>query len=361
VNEDSDAQNSFYGNADIAIQAHSIHGGVHIHHPLERFVMDARIDANERWIAEFYAKSAEQLGSDKALVRLAGLHALERFAQHNVEHRQTVVNLWCTYLRMPYQHPPQAAGDAASGFLQVHHQSRGKLPAADDEQAMNTYRDRMREHEVRLSAQRLVADHLRPGDPDEPVSTFWADIDLDLTGATLLDFTLARCVVRTTTFESAIFIGHTDFTSAVFTGEADFRLASFADPNAIAYFQSTVFTDSAYFMGTTFAASAAFARARFGGAVYFMSSAFTSVADFAMVTFTSAVDFRAADFARSATFICTTFNSTADFYGANFPALHTTFIGASFAQHVPNEVDGFWWPEKLRSASTDPQPDRCDP
>ena len=60
------------------------------------------LDATERRITELYTKAVEQLGSDKAPVRLGGLYALERLAQDNREHRQTIVNVICAYLRMPF-------------------------------------------------------------------------------------------------------------------------------------------------------------------------------------------------------------------------------------------------------------------
>ena len=60
------------------------------------------LDATERRITELYTKAVEQLGSDKAPVRLGGLYALERLAQDNPAHRQTIVNVICAYLRMPF-------------------------------------------------------------------------------------------------------------------------------------------------------------------------------------------------------------------------------------------------------------------
>ncbi|WHT22421.1 hypothetical protein N8J89_15525 [Crossiella sp. CA-258035] len=46
--------------------------------------------------------AADQLGSDKARVRLNGLYALARLAEGNADHRQMIVDLICAYLRMPY-------------------------------------------------------------------------------------------------------------------------------------------------------------------------------------------------------------------------------------------------------------------
>ena len=59
-------------------------------------------DATERRITELYTKAVEQLGNDKAPVRLGGLYALERLAQDNSAQRQTIVNVICAYLRMPF-------------------------------------------------------------------------------------------------------------------------------------------------------------------------------------------------------------------------------------------------------------------
>jgi hypothetical protein len=60
------------------------------------------LDATERRVTELYAVAVEQLGSDKAPVRLRGLYALERLAQDNPAHRQTIVNVICAYLRTPF-------------------------------------------------------------------------------------------------------------------------------------------------------------------------------------------------------------------------------------------------------------------
>ena len=62
-------------------------------------------DATERRVTELYTKAADQLGSDKAPVRLAGLYALERLAQDNPSQRQTIVNVICAYLQMPFTPP----------------------------------------------------------------------------------------------------------------------------------------------------------------------------------------------------------------------------------------------------------------
>ena len=62
----------------------------------------AERDAAEQRITELYTRAVDQLGAEKAPVRLGGLHALERLAQNNPPQRQTIVDVICAYLRMPY-------------------------------------------------------------------------------------------------------------------------------------------------------------------------------------------------------------------------------------------------------------------
>jgi hypothetical protein len=67
----------------------------------ERATAITEHDATERRVTDLYTKAVEQLGADKAPVRLGGLYALERLAQDNLGQRQTIVNVLCAYLRMP--------------------------------------------------------------------------------------------------------------------------------------------------------------------------------------------------------------------------------------------------------------------
>ncbi|MBP2321552.1 hypothetical protein JOF56_001937 [Kibdelosporangium banguiense] len=226
------------------------------------------LDAAEKRVTELYTKAADQLGSDKAPVRLAGLYALERVAQNNPDQRQTIVNVLCAYLRMPYT-------------------PRGNKPADDaDQDVIKNYIERTQEREVRLTAQRLLTEHLSPGDGGvtAPVATFWADISLDLTYATLITFSLANCVVETAVFRLATFNGSADFWSATFNAMAGFQSATF---NAMAGFQSATFNGSAGFRSATFNAMAGFRSATFNAMADFQSATFKQAVPREIERFTS--------------------------------------------------------------------------
>lgn len=294
----------------------------------ERSTQATETDARERRITELYTKAVEQLGSDKAPVRLGGLYALERLAQDNEPQRQTIINVLCAYLRMPYIPP-------------------GEPPAAGaEDNVVLAHRERTQEREVRLTAQRLLHEHLRPGNPENPVPTFWPDITLDLTDALLINFTLADCALNTATFESVTFIGTANFESATFTGNADFASATFGDS---ARFNTATFT-SASFQSATFVATAHFQSATFTDNVYFGLASFDRLAFFESVTFTRNVYFRDVTFASAAFFKSASFTGDADFSAVNFiggrghPAtgdIVADFSLATFTHAVPAEVARF--------------------
>ncbi|MBB5856491.1 hypothetical protein ACFQ05_26765 [Amycolatopsis umgeniensis] len=79
-------------------------------------------DAIEKNVTELYTKAADQLGSAEAPVRLAGLYALERLAHNNPGQRQSIVNVICAYLRMPFTPPGSKSGTPESDPA-LHHAS----------------------------------------------------------------------------------------------------------------------------------------------------------------------------------------------------------------------------------------------
>jgi hypothetical protein len=193
-------------------------------------------DAIERRITELYTKAVEQLGSDKAPVRLGGLCALERLAQDNREHRQTIVDVICAYLRMPF------SPAAPTGKPEPEAAESPEVAVAETETSTvapgGTWHQ---ERQVRPTAQRILADHLRDERPSDQRSTdrppslrFWPDIRLDLVGATLINLDLLSGV-----------LADADFTGAVFDGSA--------------FFNGTMFRSRAAFDGATFTSNAQFA------------------------------------------------------------------------------------------------------
>jgi len=204
----------------------------------ERTLEHERENAAEQRITELYTRAVDQLGAEKAPVRLGGLHALERLAQNNPTQRQTIVGVITAYLRMPFTPP----GDHAPG---------------DDapEDAHSRYEQRHQEARVRQIAQRILTNHLNP----EAATVFWPDISLNLTEAHLHQLDLTACHVQRTRFSGATFTRYALFSRATFTGEAMFGSATFTGE---ALFDGVTFAGDVLFDGATFAGDTVFDGAR---------------------------------------------------------------------------------------------------
>jgi uncharacterized protein YjbI with pentapeptide repeats len=349
----------------------------------ERVAAATEMDAVERRITELYTKAADQLGSDKAPVRLAGLYALERLAQDNPGQRQPIVNVMCAYLRMPYQ-PPRTGQHRRIGVRRPLHTNNTRRRTASLVTPVGA-EAAVQEREVRLAAQRLLADHLRPGPVlEQPVVTFWAGIDLDLTGATLIDLNFTGCAPHTATFTTAEFTGTArfdwaqftgdarfggawftgaaGFSSARFAGAAEFGRARFADTVDLEFsrvqftgdgriqfthrvtagvnFGGAEFTAGAGFVDAQFTGQAEFSSARFAGDAEFSRAQFTAGAEFSQAQFTAGAWFGQAKFGGGAQFGGAQFTGDVEFGQAQFSG-DAEFGRAQFGRGVPVEVAEF--------------------
>lgn len=263
--------------------------------------IDSKDDALERRMTELYTKSAELLGSGKAPVRLAGIYALERLGQSNPGQRQSVINVFCAYLRTP--------GDQ------------------DDQ-----------ERQVRSTVQRVLTSHVRTR-PTRGTNAFWPGIELDLTGTTLLDFDFSSCAVVHATFNQAEFRGRTSFAGSRFESGVSFQKAQFGDMATFdnahlsgARFDGAQFEKDTQFDSTEFSTAAVFDRTRFAGLATFDGAKFSRV-DFTNTEFGGATFFRAAAFTEMADFAGARFADSAVFDDARFHALAnltmTVFAGSA--------------------------------
>ncbi|MFI0420144.1 pentapeptide repeat-containing protein [Spongiactinospora sp. 9N601] len=299
-----------------------------------------------------YGKAAEQLGHSQAPVRLAGLYALERLAQNNPALRQTIADVICAYLRMPY-HPPRENERLRRirAAQRAYHARLARRPAPAQG------RDPHEERQVRLTAQRILADHLRRcASPPQgrraraatPADRFWPGIRLDLTGATLIDFDFQDCRAASARFSDALFWGDAVFRAARFEREAEFGAAEFtgrarfggAEFGGRAGFGDVVFHDDAEFGGAEFLDNAWFGKARFGGDAGFGGAEFAGGAGFADAEFGGRAAFGEAKFAGRADFQDAVFSGSARFGKAGF-AQRAEFRGAAFTGRTDFEEAEF--------------------
>ncbi|MEU7206716.1 pentapeptide repeat-containing protein [Streptomyces sp. NPDC045470] len=243
-------------------------------------VADANIhDATERRVTELYSHAVEQLGHEKAMVRLGGLYALERLAQQNPEHRQVVTEVICAYLRMPYA---PLSEDAVA------------CPGAS---ALDS--DALQERQVRRAAQEILAKHLRkapPGSrlqegapgPSEGWPAYWPGVTLNLRTAVLLEVDFSECHFTECEFSGARFVGQARFSGAVFRRTASFTHVEFeggAAFDGVEFFGHLFSRDAKYggvadFRGSGFHRQFQLVCEEFTGQVWFTDSVFHADARF---------------------------------------------------------------------------------
>ncbi|WP_190820252.1 hypothetical protein [Saccharopolyspora pogona] len=171
---------------------------------------DRRTDQDrDRAADERFARSVELLGNDADQVRVGAMHALAGLARSNPDYTQTVLDVLCSYLRRPFDHPKWTP--------------RSELPA-DPGEWPEVSPELEGERYVRQTAQRLIQNLLpSTADPDPAI------YELDLTRAWLERFNLSdrvvgriaayRCRFRyTTNLNRAVFHGPVHFRDSVFVG-----------------------------------------------------------------------------------------------------------------------------------------------
>ncbi|SDL35876.1 hypothetical protein SAMN05216298_3595 [Glycomyces sambucus] len=233
---------------------------------------------------ERFASAAEQLSSQRAANRLAGVYAMAALADDWDAGRQTCINVLCAYVRMPYEAPP----------------FRHEREAANNPRR---FRPVLEERLIRHSVINVVGGRLRR---DPVPGRTWHQHDFDFTGVNLdggnlndalflgrVSFAFGRFTAGTIDFSRVRFEGPVDFNRARFLG-ARLRFAEtrFAAPVLLSEtmiaagtldFSSAHFTSDVSFDGTVFA----------GGQVHFSRTVCASpvvgakpVLDFSGASFT---------------------------------------------------------------------------
>ena len=268
-----------------------------------------------------------QLGSDKASTRIAGVYALTDIAdRYKDSYRQRVVDILCGYLRSDREtYPLGEDGKPATG-----------LPRSGDA-----------DKAVESTILSMFVAHLKKGPRDENGDVtlrqqvrndqLWCDCDFDLHGAEFHDITdFADCVfekeanfrfakfTNISRFSGAKFTGKTSFTGVEFKVGVDFRNTDFV---GVAQFSGAEFTGKTSFAKAKFEGKAIFNRlnvaeintrsTKFLGDAIFRNAEFTGMANFAGAEFTGKTSFNETIFARDeyAYFVGAEFRASAAFSG----------------------------------------------
>jgi uncharacterized protein YjbI with pentapeptide repeats len=188
-------------------------------------VRSERADAREdgKVFNERFKSAADQLSSEHAANRLAGVYAMAGLADDWDTGRQTCINVLCAYLRMPYD-PPNASPTLDT----------------DDAEDRKERKERRQEQQVRLTIVSVIGERLR-AKPFEGKT--WHGHDFDFTEAHFdggklegIKVTSGSMVFHEATFSG----GRVDFSVSEFNSEVSFNKAKFSGGHVI--FQGVKFS-----------------------------------------------------------------------------------------------------------------------
>ena len=285
---------------------------------------------------ERYTKALEQLGDEKAHVRMGGVYTLVglvdewleeesiRKYEDRLKEGQVIINNLCAYIRSPFT--------LASHYDEL---------MQDTPDAEGVYQDKVQEFyadkatldsetDVRLSIIKEIHDRIQGPDKNTPGA--WSDFEYDFSGSTFfypIDLT------------NSYYAKPINFTGSTYQGWADFTDSTY---KALAYFGGSTYQAWAYFSRSTYQDVADFSRSTYQGWAYFSRSTYQDVADFGGSTYQGWADFSRSTY-QWANFSDSTYENETDFSGSIF--YQETYFGedgysnssSCFTNHAPQFYD----------------------
>ena len=306
---------------------------------------------------ERFTKASEQLGSDQAAVRLAGVYALAGLADDWKDGRQTCIEVLCAYMRMPYTPPADdtstysitATAAPASRLLRRTTEALTRAvtalrTTAQTGEDADKEAERRQERQVRHTILDIIGEHLRPPGQQHP-GPRWHGHRFNLSGAVIDGGNLSVIDVPAGTqlnFRGATFCGNdVAFGGATFSGGwVSFFNATFTG-GEVSFFNATFSVGEVSFNGATFSGGTVsfFAATFSGGEVYFTATFSGGTVSFFGATFSGGtVSFSHATFS----------GGTVSFPRATFSGGEVNMSQPALWQSPPEGVDastrGVQWP-----------------
>ena len=291
---------------------------------------------------ERYTKAVEQLGNEKAPVRMGGVYTLiglvdEWLEEKNLEYSeqlkegQVIINNLCAYIRFPFT--------LASYYDELSEDKPSSEGIYKDNQ-QKFYTDKAEftsEADIRLSIIKEI--HSRLQSPEINTPGAWSDFEYDFSGSTFfypVDLTNSY-YKKPVNFSGSTYQGNADFESSTYQSRADFSYSIYrcwADFNYSTYQSETDFSGSTYQDGATFNGStytgwanfncstyregAYFNYSTYRGEVYFNSSIYREGAYFNSSTYTGWADFNYSTYQSEVYFNDSTYQGKADFSDSTY-------------------------------------------
>ena len=303
---------------------------------------------------ERYTKAVEQLGDEKAPVRMGGVYTLvglvdEWLEEESIEkyedrlkEGQVIINNLCAYIRSPFT--------LASHYNELSNPTPTPEGIYKDNKE-KFYADKAildSEADVRLGIIKEIHDRIQGPDKNTPGA--WSNFEYDFSGSTFfypIDLTNSY-YAKPINFSGSTYKGEANFSDSTYKSWANFTdstyksWANFSDSTyqALADFSDSTykswanfsdstykswanFTDSTYkdvadFSDSTYQYWAIFSRSTYKGWAIFSRSTYKDVADFRGSTYTGWAYFRGSTYKGWAIFSGSTYKDVADFSGSTY-------------------------------------------
>ena len=269
---------------------------------------------------ERYTKAVEQLGDEKAPVRMGGVYTLVGLVDEWLEEEnlseperlkegQVIINNLCAYIRSPF---------TLTSYYDELSEDAPSLEGSYKDKKEKFYADKAildSEADVRLSIIKEIHDRIQ--DPDKNTPGAWSDFEYDFSGSTFfypIDLTNSyyakpinfsgSTYKSEANFSRSTYQALADFTNSTYQGRAYFSRSTYKD---VADFSDSTYQDSADFSDSTYQYWAYFSRSTYQGEAYFSRSTYKDRAYFSRSTYQDS-----ADFSRS------TYENETDFSGSIF-------------------------------------------
>ena len=269
---------------------------------------------------ERYTKAVEQLGNEKAPIRMGGVYTLVGLVDEWLEEKslsdderfkegQVIIKNLCAYIRSPFT-------------LTSHYDEL----IQDTPDAEGVYQDKVQEFyadkatleseaDVRLSIIKEIHDRIQGPDKNTPGA--WSDFEYDFSGSTFfypIDLTNSY-YAKPINFSGSTYKGWANFRSSTYKGETYFTDSTYKDE---ADFRGSTYQGRADFHGSTYQGGADFTGSTYQGRADFTGSTYQDVADFRGSTYQGRADFSRSTYQSGASFTSSTYNDVADFSGSIF-------------------------------------------
>ena len=213
-----------------------------------------RADRRER-----YAKAVEQLGDEKAPIRMGGVYTLVGLVDEWLEDEsidkyedrlkegQVIINNLCAYIRSPFtlaSHYNELSNPTPKG---IYKDKKEKFYA--DKATLDS------ETDVRLGIIKEIHDRLQDSDKNTPGA--WSDFEYDFSGSTFfypIDLTNSY-YAKPINFSGSTYTSWADFSGSTYKGEAYFRNSTYQSKaifNGSTYKGRTVFIGSIFYSDVSF-------------------------------------------------------------------------------------------------------------